>query len=82
MTVGTGAGISKGDASAGNLFGHQDAGKVKNRRKKKKKAWKGETGGLVSVTVGAGYPVPFKRNRSDGSTSRELKKGKLEEDVR
>ena len=37
-------------------------------------------GGRVSETVGVGSPAPTKRNHSDGSTPRELKKGKLNED--
>ena len=79
-TVGPGSGFSQRDACVGNLFGHQDPEKVKNR--KKKKASKGGTGGVVSVTRGAGSPAPFKRNRSDGSTSRELKKYRMEDDDR
>ena len=37
---------------------------------------------MVLETEGAGPPAPSKRNRSDGSTPRELKKGKLEADDR
>ena len=82
MTVGPGAGVSERDTSAGGLFGHEDPEKVKNRKKKRNEGLKGETGGGFLVTEGAGPSAPSKRNRSDGSTPRELKKGKLEDDDR
>ena len=68
MTGSPGVGVSERDASAEKLFGHQDPGKEKNRRKKKKKVSNGEIGEEISVTVGAGSPAPTKRNRSDGTT--------------
>ena len=37
---------------------------------------------MGSVTGDASSPAPSKRNRSDGSTPREIKKGKLEENDR
>ena len=81
-TGGPGAGVSERDASAGGLFGPGDPVKAKNRKKKKSKGSKGGTGGGVLVTKGAGPPAPSKRNHSDGSTPRELKRGKLEPDDR
>ena len=82
MTASPGIGVSERDASVGNLLGHQDPGKENKRRKKTKKASKGGIDGEVSVAVGAGSSAPTKRSRSDGSTSRELKIGKLNEDDR
>ena len=38
VTVGPGAGVSERDTSAGCLFGHEDPEKVKNRKKKRKRA--------------------------------------------
>ena len=78
--MGPGAGVSERHTNAVGLFGPEDPVKVKNRKKKRNKGSKGETGGGVLVTEGAGPPAPFKRNHSDGFSPRKLKKGKLEPD--
>ena len=78
-------GVFEWDSSTGSLFGPQGPGMGVNqtvKRKKKNNVLRKETSRGDPAVADAGTPVPIKWSHSDGSTRRELKKGKPRGDNR
>lgn len=78
-----GCGVSERGTCTGSLLSGlvSEANQIKNRRKKKKGTKKETREGDLKA-LDAGTPVSTKWSHYDGSTPRNIKKGKLNSDVR